>query len=167
MRSIMHDTRKILLTGLIILFAALTVQAQEYDGLKGVNSIRTVFDVRAGGPKSAAVQLDLILRTYTDPNIRAVSSNPEFIVVFIGPVVKLVGNDPTGFAPEDQEHIDRITQIVKEMAAAGIKMEICMYAARLMGVKPTAIFPEIRQVGNGWISLIGYQAGGYSLVPAY
>jgi len=27
--------------------------------------------------------------------------------------------------------------------------------------------PEIKHVSNGWISLIGYQAKGYSLVPAY
>ena len=167
MRSIMHGTGRIVLAFLFLLFAALPAQAEEYDALKGADSIRAVFDVRAGAPKSAAVQLDLILRTYTDSQIRAVSNQPEFVVVFIGPAVKLVTADPRGFAPEEREHLDNIAKTVKEMAAAGIRLEICMYAARLMGVEPAAVLPEIRQVENGWISLIGYQGRGFSLVPAY
>lgn len=167
MRNIIHATEKILLTGFILLFAALTVQAQEYEALKGADSIRAVFDVRIGAPKSAAVHLDLILRTYMDSHVRAVTGQPEFVVVFIGPAVRLVTSDSTGFAPEEKEHLAGIAETVKAMAAAGIRMEICMYAARLLGVEPEAILPEIRQVENGWISLIGYQARGYSLVPAY
>jgi hypothetical protein len=32
-------------------------------------------------------------------------------------------------------------------------------------VESSTIQSEIKQVGNGWISLIGYEAKGYSLVP--
>jgi hypothetical protein len=38
---------------------------------------------------------------------------------------------------------------------------------KVFGVEPTSILAEIEQVGNGWISEIGYQARGYSLVPVY
>ena len=51
------------------------------------------------------------------------------------------------------------------MTKDGIKFESCLIAAKLLGVEPSSILPEIKQVGNGWISLIGYQARGYSLVP--
>jgi hypothetical protein len=53
------------------------------------------------------------------------------------------------------------------MSKAGIKMEICLAAANVLGVDPASILPEIKRVGNGRISLIGYQANGYSLVPVY
>jgi len=36
-----------------------------------------------------------------------------------------------------------------------------------MGVDPATILPEIKQVDNGWISLIGYQVKGCAFVPAY
>ena len=53
------------------------------------------------------------------------------------------------------------------MVKSGIRLEICLVAAQVFGVDPGSVLPEIKQVGNGWISLIGYQARGYSLVPAY
>jgi intracellular sulfur oxidation DsrE/DsrF family protein len=46
----------------------------------------------------------------------------------------------------------------------GVKLEICLYAAKVMGVDPETIMPEIDRVGNGFISVIGYQAQGYSVV---
>lgn len=163
----MSEIRRVFLAGLVLLFAALPVQGEEYDGLKGLDSIRAVFDVRAGVPKSAAVQLDLILQTYRDENIRAVDGKPEFVVVFIGPAVKLVSTDTKGFSPAELEDIGKIARTVKEMAREGFKLEICIFAANHMGVEPATILPEIRQVENGWISVLGYQAQGYSLVPAY
>ncbi|HHO49122.1 MAG TPA: sulfur reduction protein DsrE [Desulfobacteraceae bacterium] len=167
MRTNFDAVRTILLAGLILLLGALPAQAEEYEGLQGVNSITTVFDVRAGTPKSAAIQLDLILQTFSDDNIRAADEQPEFVVVFIGPAVKLVSTDVKGFPPEEQEYIEQIESTVKEMARQGIKLEICIFAAEVMGVDPATILPTIKHVRNGWISLIGYQARGYSLVPAY
>jgi len=40
-------------------------------------------------------------------------------------------------------------------------------AAKVFNVDPVSVLPEIKRVGNGWISMIGYQAQGYSLVPVY
>jgi uncharacterized protein len=167
MYSAIKRIRNALPVCLILLFTALPAWAEEYDGLKGVESIKAVFDVRAAAPKSAAVQLDLILQTYRDNSIRAVTGQPGFVVVFIGPAVKLISTDTTGFAPEEQEFIGKIAETVKEMAREGIKLEICIFAARGMGVDPVTILPEIKHVENGWISVLGYQAQGYSLVPAY
>ncbi len=46
----------------------------------------------------------------------------------------------------------------------GVKMEVCLYAAKVLGVDPNSILPEIDHVGNGFISVVGYQAQGYSVV---
>ena len=51
------------------------------------------------------------------------------------------------------------------MAKDGVSFEACLVAAKAFGIEPSSILPEIKQVGNGWISLIGYEAKGYSLVP--
>jgi len=37
----------------------------------------------------------------------------------------------------------------------------------VFGVDTASILPEIKHVPNGWISLIAYQAKGYSIVPVY
>jgi intracellular sulfur oxidation DsrE/DsrF family protein len=132
-----------------------------------MKSVKAIFDVRAANAKSAAVQLKLIHDTYKDQGIRAVSKKPLFVVAFMGPSVKLLSKDKQGFSAEDQKLMDEIAQTVQAMAKDGIKLEICDTASKVFGVDPASILPEIQHVPNGWISLIGYQARGYSLVPVY
>lgn len=144
-----------------------SASAATYEALAGMKSIKAIFDVRAGNAKSAAMQLKLIHDTYKDKSIMAVSKKPSFIVAFMGPSVKLISKDKQGISPEDQKAMDEIAQTVQAMAKDGIKLEVCDFAVKVFGVDPASILPEIKHVPNGWISLIGYQAKGYSLVPAY
>jgi intracellular sulfur oxidation DsrE/DsrF family protein len=146
---------------------AASVSGAGYEGLKGLKSVKAIFDVRIGNPKSAALHLKLIHQTFQDKNIKAVTKKPAFVVVFIGPSVKLISKNREGFSAEDQKILDEIAGIISEMSKEGIKLEICLVAAKVFGVDPTTVLPEIKHVGNGWISLIGYEAKGYSLVPAY
>ena len=144
-----------------------SASAATYESLAGLKSVKAIFDVRAANAKSAAIQLKLIHDTYKDQGIRAVSKKPSFVVAFMGPSVKLLSKDKQGFSAEDQKLMDEIAQIVQAMAKDGIKLEVCDFAAKVFGVDPASILPEIKHVPNGWISLIGYQAKGYSLVPVY
>jgi len=143
------------------------VFSAEYDALKGVKSIKAVFDVRTGKSESAVGLLQLIHNTFKDKSIRIVTEKPDFVIVFIGPAVRLVSNDRDSFSSEEQKTLDALADTIKAMSKEGIKFEICMVAAKVFGVKASSILPEIKQVHNGWISLIGYQAKGYSLVPVY
>ena len=160
----------ILLTGLLlgaILLAANTASAAEYDFLQGLKSFKAVVDMRSGKPKSLAVQLGLIHQMYKDASVRSVTESPEFVLVFIGPAVKLVTTNTAGMSPEDKEIAGKIAETITAMAKDGIKLEICLFAVDLLGVDRSSILPEIKHVGNGWISLIGYQHLGYALVPVY
>ena len=150
-----------------LLGVAANVAGEEYDALKGVTSAKAVFDVRIGDPKSAAGHLKLIHLTYQDKSLRAVQKTPAFVVVFIGPSVKLISKNREGFSPEEQKTLGEIAATVSGMSKDGIKLEICLFAAKAFGVDPASVLPEIDRVGNGWISLIGYEAQGYSLVPVY
>ena len=143
------------------------VSGEEYKTLKGLKSIKAVFDVRTGNPKSAAFLLNLIHNTFKDKNITAVTEKPDFAVVFIGPAVKVVSKNREGFSSEEQKSLAEIANTISAMSKDGIKFEICMVAAKVFSVEPSSILPEIKQVHNGWISLIGFQAKGYSLVPVY
>jgi intracellular sulfur oxidation DsrE/DsrF family protein len=53
------------------------------------------------------------------------------------------------------------------MLKEGIKLEICTIATKVFNVDASSILPGIKQVHNGWISLIGYQSKGYALIPVY
>lgn len=170
--EVMIMKNKIILHGLIFsvlicLFVVGNSYGGDYEVLNGLNGIKTVFDVRTKSPKSAWTFLDLIHKTYNEKNIREVTDKPEFVVIFIGPAVKLISSKTEGFSEEDKKMIGKIATTVSAMAKDGIKLEVCLYAANLLGVDPATILPEIKQYENGWISLIGYQAKGYTLVPAY
>ncbi len=157
----------IVVASIFMLAAVGSASAATYESLAGMKSIKAIFDVRAGNTKSAVMQLKLIHDTYKDKSIRAVSKKPSFIVAFAGPSVKLISKDKQGISPEDQKAMDEIAQTLQAMARDGIKLEVCDFAVKVFGGDPASILPEIKHVPNGWISLIGYQAKGYSLVPAY
>lgn len=141
--------------------------AAEYDSLKGVESVRAVFDMRVANPKVAAVHLDLIHKTFKDQNLTINSKKPDFVIIFMGPAVKWVSKARAGFTPEEQKQLDVIAGIISNMAKDGIKLEICVAAIHLTGGDTASILPEIKQVGNGWISAIGYQHKGYALISDF
>jgi intracellular sulfur oxidation DsrE/DsrF family protein len=140
---------------------------EEYEALRGLKSVKAVFDVRIGDPKSAALHLKLIQETFKDRGILSVTKKPVFVVVFIGPSVKLISKNRDGFSPDDQKALDEIASTVSAMTKSGIRLESCLVAAHVFGVDPASILPGIKRVPNGWVSLIGYEAKNYSLVPAY
>lgn len=154
-----------LLLAVALVFAVSATFAEEYEALKGIKSAKAIFDVRIGNPKSTAIHMGLIHQTYKD--LMAKKKHPAFTVVFIGPSVKLVSKNREGFSPEDQKTLDEISSTISQMSKDGIKLEICLVAAKIFNVDTATVLPEIKHVPNGWVSLIGYQANGYSLVPAY
>lgn len=138
-----------------------------YESLKGMKSVKAVFDVRIADPQSAALHLDLIHQTFKDKNLALKGTKPTFAVIFMGPAVKLLSKNTTGVTPGDQKALDAIAGTIGQMSKEGISLEVCIFAVKVFGVDPASLLPEIKQVANGWISLIGYEAHGYSLVPAY
>lgn len=148
-------------------FFAIPASAGEYESLKGIKSVNTVFDFRDGKTESAVIHLKLIHDTFKDQAIRAVSEKPEFAVVFMASSVLLLSNERDEFSDSEKEQLAEFDETISAMAKDGIRLEVCLFAANLFGVKPETIAPEIHQVDNGWISSLGYQEKGYSLIPAY
>ena len=165
----MKPNRRILLASLTVFFLVLSslsyALAEEYDAMKGVHSVNVMFDMRDGNLQSAVIHLNLIHDTYKE--LVAQKKSPVFVVVFMGSSVKLISTDQRGFKAEEQKSLKQIADIISGMSKAGIRVEVCLFAAKVFGVEPASILPEIQRVGNGWISKIGYQTRGYSLVPVY
>jgi len=159
--------KAVIFSTFICLFVATSAYGSEYEALNGLKDVKVVFDVRAKKIKTAAIYLDLIHETFKDQNIRNVSKQPDFVVVFAGGLSKFVSSNTEGFSDEEKVLISRIVNRVSAMAKDGIKQEICLFAVNAAGVDPATLLPEIKQVDNGWISLIGYQAKGYSLISAF
>jgi intracellular sulfur oxidation DsrE/DsrF family protein len=164
--SIKHILSIFIVTGFI--FGAVgNVFGETYDALKGLDAIKAVVDFRNGQAKVAAIHLDLLHKTYKDKSLTAVDANPDFVIVFMGPGVKLISTNREGVSAEDSKHLDTIAGIIANMKKDGIRLEVCIAAVELLGVDPATILPEITKVPNGWISSIGYQLNGYALIPDF
>ena len=81
--------------------------------------------------------------------------------------VKLIAEEQPGVTPEDQAHLQDIASRMALMAADGIRMEGCLVAAGIFKVDPDLFLSEIEKVENGWISLAGYQAKEFSVMPVF
>lgn len=144
---------------------ALPALAGGYDSaLKGVTQVKAVFDYSQGSPKMSNVLFWAVRNVYQDESVRALPNPPRVVIVFSGAAVKLLSTDRKGFEKSDLEEFKKFDETIRQMKRDGVKMEVCLYAAEVLGVDPATILPEIDHVGNGFVSVVGYQAQGFSVV---
>ena len=136
----------------------------EYAALDGVKRVKAVFDVSLGSPQMANLVFWAVNNVYQDESVRALPEPPQVAVVFHGPAVKLISTDRKDFKDSDNEALDEFANMIRQMKKDGVKLEVCVYALKVLDVDPSTILPEVDQVGNGFISVVGYQAQGYSVV---
>lgn len=153
-----------MLFALFLTTTAGLAMAKEYKALNGVKKIKAVFEVSQGSAKLAPVVFWAVRNAYNDQTVKALPEKPEVAVVFHGPAVKLITSNRDGFTPEESKALDKFAGMIQQMKAEGVTFEVCLYAAKVLGVDPATILPEIDHVGNGFISVIGYQAQGYAVV---
>jgi len=163
------NRKKTIAMSLVAFFLVLTglsfAWAEQYDVMKGINSVNVIFDMRDGNPQTAVIHLNLIHDAYKE--LFAMNKDPIFRVVFMGSAVRLISSDHRGFNAEEQKSLKEIADTISKMSRDGIFFEACLASVNYFGVDPASILLGIEQVSNGWISEIAYQARGYSLVPVY
>ena len=148
----------------VVALMASPATAGEYAALEGVKSVKTVFDVSQGSPQTANIVFWAVNNVNDDKSVRALSKPPQVVVVFHGPAVKMISTDRNGFKESDNEALDKFTNMIQKMKKDGVKFEVCDYALKVMGIDPKTVLTEVDHVGNGFISIAGYQAQGYSVV---
>jgi intracellular sulfur oxidation DsrE/DsrF family protein len=132
--------------------------------LTGLKEVKVAFDIKEGNPKLLLARLDIIDETRQSLIQQGVA--PHFILAFRGPATRLLQTDPAMIKPEDRELAAKVATKVEQMStAAGVDgFEQCAVAVREQGTKVDKVLPQIRVVGNGFISLMGYQSKGYAYI---
>jgi hypothetical protein len=154
-------------TVMLVSAGAITAEVMAADdkaALKDLNEVKVGFDLKEGDGKLLLNRLDIIEETRQ--SLIQQSVKPHFIIAFRGPATKLVQTDPALIKPQDREMAAKIAAKIKQMSASsGIEgFEQSAVAAREQGTNVEMVLPEIRIVGNGFISLMAYQAKGYAYI---
>ncbi len=138
--------------------------SDEYAALDGVKDVKAVFDFTEGDPKTANVVIWAVRNVYENESVRALPEPPHIAVVFHGYAVKLISSDNEEFSDSDKAAVNEFKETVRQMKKDGVTFEVCLYAAKVLDVDPASIMAEVDRVGNGFVSVVGYQAQGYSVV---
>jgi intracellular sulfur oxidation DsrE/DsrF family protein len=149
---------------MLMLVSSQAMSADDMVALTGLKEVKVGFDLKEGDGKLLLSRLNIIDETRQSLIQQGVK--PHFILAFRGPATKLVQTDTALIKPEDREMAAKIAAKIKEMSASpGVEgFEQCSVAARDQGTNVEKVLPEIRVVGNGFISLAAYQAKGYAYI---
>ena len=153
--------------GVLVLVFSMPALAKEYNNTRALSSLSAVkvyFDVNIGVPGKLVTRLSYIEKSY-DQLVKA-GVKPEFIVGFRSMASSFVTKGSEDYVFEDDEinAKKKVHEFVQRFKQRGIIMEQCMLAAENFEIDPKDFLPEIEPVKNGYISMIGYQAKGYSQV---
>ena len=134
--------------------------------LAGVTETKSVFLIDFTDAKKTAFYMDIIRGTH-DGLVRQ-GVTPNMVLVFIGPTVQYLTTEPTDeLAMEFEGELKSIAASVKALKEKGVRMEVCAVATDVFGVDNATVLPEMDVVGDGFISLIGWQTQGHKLVPIF
>ena len=146
---------------------AATPPINDRDAIGNMKVGKGVFLIDIGDAKKLNLYLSLIQGSYKRMQEQGVK--PDFVMVYIGPSVKYLSKSPSE-AVEKAVTTDILLDIEANVAGLvelGIKQEICAIATQVFGIDNKTLFPGMKVVGDGFISLIGYQEQGYHLVPVF
>jgi intracellular sulfur oxidation DsrE/DsrF family protein len=133
------------------------------EALAGVSSGKIAWDINMASAEKLLLYLKVMDETYEDLKRQGVE--PDMVLTFRGPSVRLITTDRADVPLDDEPHLDGIAEQLKAMLAKpSVRAEACSVATRLTGVDPETLLPDIEHVGNTLVSQIGYQAKGYAII---
>ncbi len=157
------------LVALLTLLLSAPLQAAEYKdtaALAGVKAGKGLFLVDITNPQKTAMYLDIITGTHAGMQRQGVE--PDFKVVYIGPTVRFLTQKPEDVLEMEYEtQLASIQKSIQKLDELGVTQEVCSIATEVFEVDNATLPEAMDIVGDGFISLIGYQAQGYHLVPIY
>jgi intracellular sulfur oxidation DsrE/DsrF family protein len=132
--------------------------------VQGMTEGKIAFDITEGNGKALLNRLDIVdetRRSMIQQGLR-----PHIVIAFRGPATKLVQTDMDKIALEDRDIAPKIAATIEALSKeVGVeRIEQCSVAARELGTNPNNVVTGIKVVGNGYISLMGYQARGYAYI---
>ena len=136
------------------------------EAVKGLETVRAVYDVRKSNPKALAAYLKAIIGNHA--NLLKEGVKPDLRMVFIAESVQFITTQPKDeIALEHEATLKEIAGLVAELDRLGVRMEVCSGATQAFGVDNATLLPQLKAVRSGFIAIMGYQNQGYALVPVY
>jgi intracellular sulfur oxidation DsrE/DsrF family protein len=163
--NITHSVRAILWAVTLAVSPTLTqAQVDDRAALAGLKEAKVAFDLTAGDGKALLARLNVIDETRVSLLKQGVQ--PSFVLTFRGPATLLVQTDLNKTKPEHRADAQAIAAKLSEMSQAqGVQsLEQCSVAIRQQETKAENVLPQIKVIGNSWISLIAYQAKGFAYI---
>jgi intracellular sulfur oxidation DsrE/DsrF family protein len=155
-----------------VLFAACAASAQNaspgapdnHDALAGLKEMKIAFDFTDGNPKVLLAKLGNI--DVTRKQLIADGVTPYMVLTFRGDASYFTQADLDKVKPEDREDARKVAAKLKELrTASGVEsLEQCNLPLAPRKLKASEVMPEVKVVGNGWISLVAYQHRGYAYI---
>lgn len=145
---------------------AATAPINDAAALQGVKEGKGVFLIDFSDARKTAFYLEIIKGTHAGLIRQGVK--PSFVIVYIGPTVRFLTTAPDGELELEQgDALKAIAGRVKELDQLGVRQEICAIATKVFKVPNETVLPGLTLVGDGFISLIGWQTQGYKLIPLF
>jgi len=152
--------------GFISMSTVLAEKPSDTDALKNIEVGKVVWDVLVGRPDSLLYYLKLIDETYDD--LVRQNVEPDMVFIFHGRAIQLIKSEEVDYLPKDkQAHKEALALISDLNARPGVRMEACSISATRQGIENDGIISDVKMVGNTYVSLIGYQSKGYSVIPVH
>jgi intracellular sulfur oxidation DsrE/DsrF family protein len=155
----------LLCSGLLALPSVHAADLRDTAALHGLHAAKAVFMIDVNKPGRVAHVLKIIQAA--DKSMAKQGVKPHIVVIVIGPTVAFLTKDRRGISYMDERAVSQIQKSIRKLKEMGIRTEACGVALKGMDIPPSDLIPEAHAIGNGFISAIGYQAQGYSLVPVY
>lgn len=138
--------------------------ADDHAALSGLKDVKVAFDIHEGDGKALLNRVNLIDETRESLVRQGVT--PHFVLAFRGPATRLIQTDMEKVKAEDRPVAAQIAAKLRAISGAqGVdSVEQCSVAIRQQGTKAENVVQGVKVVGNGWISLMAYQAKGYAYI---
>ena len=131
--------------------------------LNGVTKAHVYFDISLKEDELLVFRMNLLDRTIREMNEAGLEVTA--VIGFRGGASRFITKDEHYVLGEEVENKKKIQDWIKRFSSQGITIEQCAIAAEINDIPVDDFLSEVKIVGNGYISLVGYQAQGYSVVP--
>jgi len=132
--------------------------------LAGVAEAKGVFQIDFTEAEKTAFYLEIIRGTHD--NFVRQGLDPDLVIVFIGPTVQFLSTEASEDIA-DPATLMRIESEVARLAEFGVRLEVCAVATEVFGVDNDTLFDGLKLTGDGFVSMIGWQAQGYHPVTMF
>jgi intracellular sulfur oxidation DsrE/DsrF family protein len=132
--------------------------------LAGVKEMKIAFDITDANPEALLLKLAVI--DLTRKQLIAEGVTPRIVLAFRGDASYFTQTDLEKIKPADREGAMKVAAKIREMRSTNgyESMEQCSVPLPARKIRNEDVMPEVKLVGNGWISLVAYQHRGYAYI---